>query len=271
MQSFIQVVIKVDDESVKEQLIALLSLIKFEGFEEKDNTLIAYADEASFNEVEIEAMCKQFDLEFSTSIIPQQNWNALWESNFEPVVVDDFCAIRADFHQPIPNIEHDIIITPKMSFGTGHHATTYLMIKQMRDIDFENKSVADFGTGTGILAIMAEKLGASKIVAIDYDDWSIENTTENLERNNCSRIEILKADNFSSSYTFDIILANINKNVIVDNLKSLTNGLSKGGKLLLSGLLKSDETEVITAFEAMGMKWMGTEERNNWITILLTV
>src|SRR5882724_11850115 len=121
-----------------------------------------------------------------------------------------------------PGTEHEIIITPKMSFGTGHHATTYMMVKQMRGIDFNNKTVFDFGTGTGVLAILAEKLGALKIIAIDNDDWSITNAAENIQQNNCSKIQLLKTDNTEMNQQFDIILANINKNTILGNFSSLT-------------------------------------------------
>ena len=127
-----------------------------------------------------------FKFIFKETLIPEANWNQVWESNFDPVIVDDFVAIRADFHEPVKGVSLEIIITPKMSFGTGHHATTYMMIEQMRELDFTGKSVFDFGTGTGVLAILAEKLGANKVIAVDNDEWSIENAEENFEKNNCT-------------------------------------------------------------------------------------
>jgi ribosomal protein L11 methyltransferase len=270
MQNFVQLTINVSDNDTREQLIALLSLMKFDGFEEHKESIVAYTDEAAFSQQEVETIINQFNLTYSTAVLPQQNWNALWESNFEPVVVDDFCAIRADFHEPFTRTKHEIVITPKMSFGTGHHATTYLMISDMREIDFRNKSVADFGTGTGVLAILAEKLGAEKVLAIDYDEWSIENTNENIIRNGCENIQVVQADNFSTNTSFDIILANINKNVILENVQGLVDGLQNGGVLLLSGLLTTDETDVVTAFHAKGLTRNYCHERNNWITISLT-
>src|SRR5205085_7037613 len=137
-----------------------------------------------------------------------------WEKNFERVIIDDFVAIRAPFHKPIQKVTHEIVITPKMSFGTGHHATTFMMIQQMQDVDFKNKKVLDFGTGTGILAILAEKLGATKITAIDNDEWSISNANENIKTNNCRNIQLLLSDSPMLSQKFDVILANINKSVI---------------------------------------------------------
>ena len=267
MQNFIKAEFKVEDILVKDQLIAVLTFNNYEGFEETEDGLSAYIREEDFVEYVLKQVDDKFSVPFTFTTIPHQNWNALWESNFEPVVVDDFCAIRAHFHPPFTNTEHEIIITPKMSFGTGHHATTYLMIEQMRNINFKAKTVADFGTGTGILAIMAEKLGAKEILAIDYDDWSIENTKENIQQNNCSLITVLQLNAFGVSRKYDVILANINKNVILENITGLINGLNTGGTILLSGLLASDENDIVTAFTSYNLKWLKTTERNNWVTI----
>jgi ribosomal protein L11 methyltransferase len=192
----------------------------------------------------------------------------LWESNFEPVVVEDFCKVRADFHPASGSAKHDIIITPKMSFGTGHHATTYMMIQQMRDLDFKGKAVADFGTGTGILAILAEKLGSSKVVAIDYDEWSIQNAEENILKNGCTAISLQQADTFSPPENFDIILANINRNVILDNLDGLVFGLNAKAFLLISGILKEDEKDIVAACINRNLSYIKTVNRNQWISIL---
>ncbi|HEY6957173.1 MAG TPA: 50S ribosomal protein L11 methyltransferase, partial [Flavisolibacter sp.] len=151
------------NEQQQEILISQLSDLGAEGFEQTDDYLLAYFNEYTFKSYEVNQLLK--DHSFTLNTIKEQNWNEVWESNFQPVVVDSFCAIRAEFHDAINSVKHEIIITPKMSFGTGHHATTYMMIEQMRDFDFKNKSVFDFGTGTGILAILAEKLGAASITA----------------------------------------------------------------------------------------------------------
>ena len=269
MSSYVHLIVHVTSQPQKDLLLARLSQLIFEGFEEKENELHAFVSKQDFNELEVKNLLDELKLQYATSILPSQNWNALWESNFDPVTVDDFCTIRADFHAEDKRVEHEVIITPKMSFGTGHHATTYLMVQQMRELDFKHKNVADFGTGTGILAILAEKLGSSSVWAIDHDDWSIENAKENKERNNCIRINIQKAEIFSTLDKFDIILANINKNVILDNLEGLFLGLNLGGKLLLSGLLKEDEHDILMACQGFNLLRVKTVERDKWICILL--
>lgn len=251
-------------------LIAELSIIGFNGFEENENTLKAFIPSADFDEAAVEKIAEKNAVTFTKSDIEETNWNAVWEANFQPVVVDDFVGIRADFHEPIKGVEYEIVITPKMSFGTGHHATTYMMIQQMRKIDFRNKNVFDFGTGTGILAILAEKLGAAKIVAIDYDEWSITNTAENLERNHCSKSVLKQADNANGEEQYDVILANINKNVILDNLPALVKQLAPDGILLLSGLLASDEADIKSAASNFSVSLGEKTTQNNWIAIRFT-
>jgi ribosomal protein L11 methyltransferase len=268
MTNYIEISIETSDTAKKEMLIAQLSEIQFEGFEETEKNLKAFIPQNIFIEELLEAILETHHLTYSSLVIPQQNWNALWESNFEPVVVDDFCVIRADFHQPSNQTEHEIIITPKMSFGTGHHATTFMMVQQMKHIDFTEKTVADFGMGTGILAILAEKLGAQKVLALDHDDWCIENAAENIERNNSTRIQLEKGNAFNRREKFDIILANINKNVILDNLNGLVFGLNQHGLLLISGILKEDENDMIEACASFELTCLKTLERNNWISIL---
>src|SRR5665647_862284 len=189
-----------------EKLVALLAEQGFEGFEEEEDSLNAFIPEHNFNEDEFSRVIDMFvTVSYTKTIVENINWNKKWEEDFKPVLVDDFVAIRAGFHQPIKNVAHEIIITPKMSFGTGHHATTYLMIKQMQELDFIEKSVLDFGTGTGVLAILARKLGAEKVFAIDYDEWSITNAIENIEQNSCSNIRVQQLDAIPVAEKFDII------------------------------------------------------------------
>lgn len=271
MSNTIQVSIAVELNTIREELVARLSAIHYDAFEENETTLEAFTTEENFSKEELEDILNNYHLSYKTTLVEDQNWNALWESNFEPVIVHDFCAIRAHFHPSIEGVEYEIIITPKMSFGTGHHATTFLMIQEMQKLDFKNKSVADFGTGTGILAILADKLGSEKVLAIDYDDWSINNATENIEKNNCHRVEIEKANSFQTSQKFDIILANINKHVILENAGGLLFGLHKSGKLLLSGLLLEDEKEIIATFTGRGFSHISTVTSNNWICLLFTL
>ena len=248
-------------------LIALLSENGFEGFEENEIGLKAFITAKEFDESCLKKITSQQRVEFNKTIIGETNWNKVWESNFNPVIADDFVAIRADFHEKIKDVKHEIIITPKMSFGTGHHATTYMMIEQMRLIDFHDKIVLDFGTGTGLLAILAEKLGARQIVAIDNDAWSIRNAEENIKMNNCSRIEIQKADLAIRNNPFDIILANITKNVILDNFSILTSQLVSGGTLLISGLLSGDENDIFRKMDEYSLHLIQTSVRNNWLCL----
>lgn len=267
MGNYIQLEFKNISIELSDILIAQLSSIGFEGFEEGDNFLKAFIPSTDFDEVLIKEIANKNKISFNQSVIEETNWNAVWESNFEPVIVDEFVAIRADFHQPITGVEHEIVITPKMSFGTGHHATTFMMIQQMKEIDFNNKTVFDFGTGTGVLAILAEKLNAKNIVAVDNDDWSIENTAENIKRNNCKNIDLLKAANAGKGKHFDIILANINKNVILDNMSNLTQQLNHKGILLLSGLLIKDEIDILSAISKYNFQLDKKMTRNNWIAL----
>jgi ribosomal protein L11 methyltransferase len=267
--NYIEILFEDINTEMSELLVAQLANINFEGFEESENQLKAYISAEEYNELITFNLLEKFKCKFSISNVPGQNWNALWESNFEPVIVDDFCEVRADFHTPSNSTLHEIIITPKMSFGTGHHATTYMMIQQMRNIEFENMSVADFGTGTAILAILAEKLGSKKVIAIDYDEWSIRNAEENILRNDCSKIQLEQSDKFSPPERSDIILANINKNVILDNLNGLVFGLNKNGLLLISGFLKEDENELIEKFTNHRLLHVITFQSGNWISVLL--
>ncbi|HEY6505632.1 MAG TPA: 50S ribosomal protein L11 methyltransferase [Chitinophagaceae bacterium] len=248
-------------------LIAQLNEMGFEGFEETETGLKAFIPLIDYDEPALNKITSKQKVIFNKTIIEETNWNQVWESNFDPVIVDDFVAVRAGFHEPIKGVEHEIIITPKMSFGTGHHATTYMMIQQMRLIDFRNKTVLDFGTGTGVLAILAEKLGAKKIVAIDNDDWSNENARENISRNNCSLIDLKKATTADVDNSFDIILANINKNVILDNFPTLVKELLSGGILLLSGLLPEDKDDIFHRNSEYSLQLKQTAVRANWLCI----
>ncbi len=269
MMETVQINIQVEDEQIREQIIAQLSMEDFDAFEENDHELLCFIDSEKYNPSLIQNILSNYRLSYTETVVKEQNWNALWESNFQPVAVNDFCAIRADFHQPFFDKEHEIIITPKMSFGTGHHSTTYMMICEMSKLNFKNKRVADFGTGTGVLAILAEKLGSEFVLAIDIDDWSIENATENIEKNGCKKIQIKKANSFCEDEDFDVILANINKSVILSNVGSLLSGINSGGQLLISGLLKEDENEIVAVFTSKGGVHCSTVERSNWLCILI--
>ena len=253
----------------REILIAQLADAGYEGFEEKDTGLDAFINSKSFDKLILNEISFKYQTPYTKEKIAETNWNKVWESNFEPVIVNDYVAIRADFHKPITNTQFEIVITPKMSFGTGHHATTHMMIELMKEIDLNGRSVLDFGTGTGILAILAERSGAKNIVAIDNDDWSITNAKENFKKNNCNKIILKKASDATSEFKFDLILANINKNIILENLVLLTEQLNKSGQILLSGLLGGDKEEILGAATELHLKLKKELIRNNWIALQL--
>ncbi|MFT5165895.1 MAG: ribosomal protein L11 methyltransferase [Saprospiraceae bacterium] len=256
-----------------EILIAFLSEQPFDTFEETASGLdafIAVAEDSEAVEVAMAALSTQFNFQFEKELIKAQNWNKIWESNFQPIIVGDFCGIRADFHQLDKEVQHEIIINPKMAFGTGHHATTFMVIEHMKDLDFKNREVLDYGCGTGILAILAAKLGARQIEAVDIELASFENSLENAEINNISCINCVHGtlDNIKGD-TFDIILANINRNVILDSLSSLYKRLVKNGILIVSGFIEKDSALLLEATKSQGFLHLKTKNKDNWISMVL--
>ena len=254
-------------------LVAELSAAAYEGFEERPGQLIAYIPVNDFNEPTLEALLQPYGLSYTKEEIKQENWNALWESNFEPVVVGSFCGIRAGFHPPFEQpLEYEIVITPKMSFGTGHHATTFSMIQLMQELDFSRKKVFDFGTGTGILAILARKMGASHVDAIDIDEWSVENSEENACENNAEDIDIWQADSLRDiSGPYDVILANINRNILLEFMPDMRRLLAPGGRLLLSGIMTQDEPAILESAQKQGLSLVKQVEKDNWLAMSLTI
>lgn len=262
----VQVTIPTKD--FQEVLIALLGEMGYEGFEQEEEVLHAFIPEAAFDRAALSELLEAHGLSYTLERIAERNWNAEWEANFQPVVVDGFCAIRAHFHPPMPEVEHELVITPKMSFGTGHHATTYMMLQTMRGLDLRGKRVLDFGTGTGVLAILAERLGAGSVVAIDNDHWSIENATENVAANGCNHIQVLKRDKTADvPETFDVILANINKHVIISELTALTQHLAEDGVIVLSGLLQDDLEEIENEAVKNNLSVSGRMTKGSWICL----
>lgn len=268
MKRYTAIEVEKISEEESDILVALLSEIGYEGFEQSNNAFKAYINEMDFSKEDLEAIAQQQQVTFTSSIIEEQNWNQVWESNFEPIRVDNFVGIRADFHPTVQGVEHEIIITPKMSFGTGHHATTYMMVQQMRNLPLQGATVFDFGTGTGILSILAEKLGAKEIIAIDNDEWSIRNTEENLKANDCSKVQLQLADAALHDVKFDIVLANINKNIITGNFDTLVSELHPKSYLLLSGLLSTDENDIAALAQKAQLTHINTLHNKQWISIL---
>ena len=267
MQNYIKIKISSSQE-ILELIIALLSEEGFDGFEETNETLHAFIPENDFDELKLKEILEPFSISYSIEIIAPKNWNAEWESNYEPVIVDDFVAVRAHFHEPITSVRHEIIITPKMSFGTGHHATTWQMIKLMQQVDFRNKRVFDYGTGTGVLAILAEKLGATDVLAVDYDDLCIENASENIETNHCTKIVIMKADAPPTDQLFDIVLANINRHILLQNMKGMSDMLIADGFLFVSGFYKEENQLLIDEAIKNNLQLIQSSHRHNWSSLI---
>jgi ribosomal protein L11 methyltransferase len=276
MNRYIQVTIETRDEPESDMLVARLSQAGFEGFEEEPNKLHAFIPETLYDVSKIEkiiadikGLADPYHTLFKTEFIEPRNWNEEWEKDFEPVVVDNFCAVRAHFHEPTPDVQYDLVITPKMSFGTGHHATTYMMIAAMKNMDLRNHSVLDFGTGTGVLAILACKLGAGSVLAIDSDEWSIENAIENLALNGCADVHIELKDSLSGTGQFDFILANINLSVILENIEIIRQHLNKSGVFIGSGVLESDEEKIGITAAGSGFVMEKLMVKENWMSFRL--
>lgn len=255
------------DQQQQELLIALLSGYA-DGFEQFDEELLAFtADEKAFG-VELKTLDR---LEYTVEKVAVKNWNEIWESDFQPVTIfgenAPFLHIRASFHKPLCEAKYETIITPKMSFGTGHHPTTALVVELMANIRFEEKDVIDFGTGTGLLAILAEKMGAKNILAIDHDEWSIANARENLSVNACERTEVIKADKINCDFPVDIILANINLNIILAQLEDIFRCAKKEGIILLSGMLVEDTQQISEALLNRGIMIDKVVSKNKWIAV----
>ncbi|MBS1743580.1 MAG: 50S ribosomal protein L11 methyltransferase [Bacteroidetes bacterium] len=261
------------NEAQRAVLIAQLDAIGFEGYEEEGMVLKAFVEVDKFQPDMFDNLFSNNHIKYSKSIIKERNWNSDWESNFEPVVVlkpdtqQPFVLLRAGFHEPVAGVDLELVITPKMSFGTGHHATTYQMIQQMSLLDFSGKDVIDFGTGTAVLAILAEKMGAKHIVAIDYDDWSISNALENTEANHCSAITLVKAETIEMGYQADIILANINLNIILGNLEAIIAACKPGCRVLFSGIMGQDKNKITSELESAGFTIDSCLEKDNWLVI----
>ncbi len=254
-------------EEEQDVMIACLAELGYDGFEQQDQQLLAYIGTKKFDREALETVTN--GATYNVDVVAEQNWNELWESNFEPVIVEDFCTVRAHFHKMQVTTPYDIVITPKMSFGTGHHATTQLMMLMMREIGMTGKQVLDFGTGTGVLAILAEKMGASYILAVDNDDWSVTNTKENLDRNHCTLVTAIKVtDDYLPAIQTDVILANINRHILLQYMPQLYKNTKMGGTVIMSGLLVADKDIIQEAAGGVGLSFVKMRELNNWITIV---
>ena len=255
-----------------EILMAELIENGFDSFTEEHDGILAYVQKDLFNEEDLKNVwllnSDEVKITYEFKEMPNINWNEEWEKNFQPINVADKVYIRADFHEPSETM-HEIVITPKMSFGTGHHPTTHLMIQQMLEMDFERKTVLDMGCGTSVLAIFAKQKDAERVVAIDIDEWSVTNSIENAEKNGVE-LEISQgtAENLGAE-KFDIILANINRNILISDIPTYVSVLNDGGQLLLSGLCFFDVDDILEVCTEQNLKLTNKQQREEWISLLL--
>ncbi len=255
-------------------LMAELSLLDFESFIETDYGLLAYVQEDDFNADELEELPilsnNQFKVKYSYKKIEQKNWNAEWESSFEPIIVDDRCVVRAPFHEEVGGVEYDIIMEPRMAFGTGHHETTFLMLSYILDMQFEGKRVMDMGCGTGVLAILAAFKGAKYVEAVDIDEWAYDNAIDNCKINNCNDIVVIEggAEKLNGK-EFDIIFANINRNILLQDMKTYADSLINKGELLLSGFYEEDIDMLVDEATKHGIVLVEKKKRNKWVSLKL--
>ena len=258
-----------------EILMAEIAEAGFDTFMETDKGFEAYVELEKFDKEQLQYIKDRYSdqtpLIFYQDRIEKQNWNEEWEKSYQPIIVDVRCLIRAEFHKIDKEYPYVITITPKMSFGTGHHQTTYLMVKAQMDIDHQDKRVMDAGCGTAILSIMASKRGAKEVVAFDIDEWSVVNGQENIEVNNCNNISLQqgKLSEVNISGTFDIVLANINKNVLLEEIKLYQEYLVPGGLLLLSGFYTHDIADLLKEGSTYNLKEVSRDERETWASLLL--
>ncbi|MFK8267643.1 50S ribosomal protein L11 methyltransferase [Capnocytophaga cynodegmi] len=254
-----------------EILVAELAELGFESFVDSENGILAYIQENLWHKNMLDDVyilqSAEFKISYTFKTIEQINWNEEWERNFSPIVVDDICTIRAPFHE-VPNTTYDIIIEPKMSFGTGHHETTYMMLQFLLNTDLQEKKVLDMGCGTSVLAIMAEKRGAKSVTAIDVDDWCVQNSVENIERNHCKNISV-KLGNASllDNENFDVVIANINRNILLSDIPQYAKTLPSEGTLLLSGFYESDVPVITNKCNENDLKLVEKLERNQWVAL----
>lgn len=250
-------------------LIAELSELGFDSFVETQKGLLAYVNKENWNPLALQNVQilsnENCSINYEVSEIEQENWNEQWESNFEPINVDNQCVVRAPFHDK-PDVEFDIVIMPKMSFGTGHHETTHMMLQLGLALNFKGKTVLDMGCGTGVLSILASMKGASSVDAIDIDNWSYLNAMENVAGNNCEQINVLEGDvNVLTNQKYDIIMANINRNILLSDIPIYVKHLKKGGVLLLSGFYKADIPLISKECATNGLSFQENLEKNNWV------
>lgn len=256
------------DQGSIDLLTAILGQLGFESFVEDVDKLLAYIPSAEFDSslLEDDSLKLAGNFSYSWTVIPDRNWNAVWEENFEAVTIDGRCHIRAPFHPANPDIEYEIIIEPKMSFGTAHHETTAMMIRYLLELDLKNKKVLDMGSGTGVLAILAALKGSMEITAIDIDEWAYNNAIENIQRNNKEYINVLLGDaSLLKEQEFNVIIANINRNILLNDIPVYAGCLTDNGQLLLSGFYIEDLDAIKSCALSEGLSFISHKEENRWV------
>ena len=261
-------------EEFREILIAELAEIGFDSFLETETGIDAYAPEEAFDREAFDQLIESYrdaaEITLTEGKMPKVNWNEEWEKNYDPIAVDDLVYVRASFHEPQPGFKHEIVINPKMSFGTGHHATTFQMLRHQGDLDHQGKRVLDVGSGTGILAIMAHLLGAREVEAFDIDDWCVDNGNENFDLNGLpTRMGLGTIRQVNPQGPFDIVLANINKNVLLDEMEIYGALLVSKGYLLLSGFYTQDIDDLLNVAKPLGLSLIKSSDKDNWAALIL--
>lgn len=273
--NYVEVDCRVDPSGeASEILMALLSEIGYSMFEESDLGLKAYITEADFSRNRLDQLLGELHLPgvvIKTEVrpIPPTNWNEVWEQNFQPVRVGEEVYVRAGYHPADPSVKHELVIEPRMAFGTGHHATTMLMMQALLRSELKNQSVLDMGCGTGILGILASRLGAEVVLGVDNDPNAVENALLNANNNKITNIRVMEGDAKAiQGLSFDMIIANINRNIILDDMKIYESSLRSGGTLLLSGFYNSDLPAIIAEADSNGLRICSFEESENWVAVL---
>jgi ribosomal protein L11 methyltransferase len=261
---YFEIHINTTSEEKREILTSLLAEENFESFGETKDELLAYIQTQNYVREKVKQLCDQFEVKFTEKQIPDKNWNVEWEMNFEPVLIAGKCYIRAPFHPPRPDYPCEIIIEPKMSFGTAHHETTAMMIELMVQMDFFGKKVLDMGCGTGILSILADKMGAAEVDAIDNDNWAFSNAIENMEKNHASTVTVKMGDVDVAGTGYSILLANINRNVLVSHLPEYSKRINKG-ELLMSGFYEEDLAMIRQTAESNAFVFNRYITKNRWV------
>ena len=258
-----------ENETLKDMFMELLGTIGFDSFMDTDDGFEAYCQEPALDETELDDIMQMEQFAnvklLKKKLIPDQDWNATWEASYEPVIINEFCRIRAPFHQVEGTYKYDLIIEPKMSFGTAHHETTSQIIELMLQSEFKGLNVLDMGSGTGVLAILAKKLGSATTVAIDNDEWAYRNALDNIRLNDENEIIVELGDaNSLNDRQFDVILANINRNILLRDMKEYVKCIVNGGRIFFSGFYKEDLVLISKEAERLGLKYVNSMTKNNW-------